>query len=59
MSLMSEREIEVSNDETCPSCFQPYPASTDGVESVTCGKCQFVNVLRPPAPDRRALVERA
>ena len=42
MSKIGERAIIVENGEACPNCLRPYPAPTDGAESVTCGSCHFV-----------------
>ena len=49
MSRMGERAIMVENGEACPRCLTVYPAPTDGVASVTCGRCGFVNCLTEQA----------
>ena len=45
MSRMSEREIQVANNEACPQCLQVYPAPTALAETVTCGGCGFCHCL--------------
>lgn len=56
--LTAERSCAVQGHNGrpyCASCGHVFPASLDGVESVTCGACGTIYRVPPPAPDLRTI----
>lgn len=57
MGKMGERVVQIENGEACPNCLRAYPAPTAGVESVTCGWCNYIHqIFEDTRPDEPRIV---